>query len=219
MGYDGVIFDFDGVLLDSTMDSFRWANRVRKEEVECRGWNIDLNGFEQGIFQPHHSEKIAPILEEKGVSWHQLRLLEEAVADKKVEFVKEGEIQLYPDAERLLQKIDLPKAVVSNAYDNALDRTVKILGLDRYLDFWVAPSLSEIETCRSRMKPECVLIEYVIDELGLENPVMVGDQDVDILAAEKAGIDSIFIDRGYHEPGNAIYTVSSLEEIIEIVCK
>ncbi|MFB6292097.1 MAG: HAD family hydrolase [Candidatus Nanohaloarchaea archaeon] len=216
--YEAVIFDFDGVLLDSSVDSFQWANQARREEIERRGWDIELDGFEQGIFEPHHAEDIAPFLREKSISWHQLRLLEEAVAERKVELVEANEMVLFPSAEEVLRSIDIPKAVVSNAYDNALDHIIKLLGLDELLDFWTAPSLSEIESYRDRMKPEAHMLEYAMESMGVADAVMVGDQVEDILAAEKAGIDSVFIDRGYYDTvPEPDHRIEILEEILEIV--
>ncbi len=218
MGYEAVIFDFDGVLLDSGFDGYKWANRARREEAERRGWDVDLDGFEKGIFEPHHADDIAPVLQERGINWRQLRLLEEAVAERKVELVKEGRITLFPGAEEVLGSIDLPMAVVSNAYDNALDLIIRHLGLDEDFDFWTAPALAEIESYRERMKPEAFLVEYAMEELEVEDAVMVGDQVEDVLAAEKAGIDSVFIDRGYYDvPASADYRIESLRELPEIV--
>lgn len=217
MKYDGVIFDFDGVLIDSGFDSFEWAHQVRRKEVQKRDWDVDLTGFEQGIFQPHHSEDIKPLMDEKNTSWRQLRILEEAVAERKIEMVENNKMHLFQDTETVLKTLDLPKAVVSNAYHDALDRMVQHFGIHKHLEFWTAPKLSQIEKYRETMKPEPKLLEEAMEHIGAENPVMVGDQIGDVLAAHRAGIDSIYINRDGEKIEKADYEVKTLSEVKEII--
>jgi|APHM01.1.fsa_nt_gi Predicted phosphatases len=130
MKYDAVIFDFDGVLMDSGFDGFQWALEERRKTVEQNGWDVQLNKLEQGIFQPHHSEDIKERMEKEGVNWEQLRLMEKSVAERKVEMASNGDIELFRDVEEVLEKIDAPVAVVGNAYKNYLDLLLSELGIN-----------------------------------------------------------------------------------------
>ena len=217
MNYDGVIFDFDGVIVDSGFDSFEWAHQIRREKVRKNDWNLDLEGFEQGIFQPHHNEDIRKLMNKKNTSWRQLRLMEEAVAQRKIDMVENGKMHMFPETEKTLQELDLPKSVVSNAYHDALDRMIHHFGIHRQLEFWTAPKLSEIEKYRDTMKPNPALLEEAMEHMNAENPVMVGDQIEDILAASRAGIDSIHINRDGEKIEKADYEVKKLSEVKEIV--
>jgi phosphoglycolate phosphatase len=217
MKYDAVIFDFDGVLMDSGFDDFHWAFEERRRVVEENGWDVNLERLGQGIFQPDTGEKIAELLDEENVSWRQLREMEEAVAERKVEMASTGEIQVFDDAKTALEELDCPKAVVSNAYNDYLRNLLEALGIEDYIDFWIAPRLSEIKRYRERMKPEPELLEEAMDQLKTRNVVMIGDQMEDVLAARNAGIDSIYIDRSGDKESKADHSVKSLVEALNII--
>jgi phosphoglycolate phosphatase len=217
MKYDAVIFDFDGVLMDSGFDDFHWAFEERRKVVKENGWDVDLERLGQGIFQPDTGEKIAELLDEENVSWRQLREMEEAVAERKVEMASTGEIQVFDDAKTALEELDCPKAVVSNAYNDYLRNLLEALGIEDYIDFWIAPRLSEIKRYRERMKPEPELLEEAMDQLKTRNVVMIGDQMEDVLAARNAGIDSIYIDRSGDKESKADHSVKSLVEALNII--
>jgi HAD superfamily hydrolase (TIGR01549 family) len=215
--YDLLIFDFDGVLVDSGFDGFEWALKARQEVVQENGWNIDLDGFEQGIFEPHHSEDVEPFLTEKNISWKQLRLLEERVAERKIEMAENGGIKLFPDTKDVLNRIDAKKAVVTNAYGGHLDEMLEALGILGHFDHVTGPELSDIQNYRKRMKPGSEMLKEAMEELDMENAVMVGDQIEDILAARKAGIDSIHVNRDGEKIAKADYEVKELPEILDIL--
>ncbi|MFB6242031.1 MAG: HAD family hydrolase [Candidatus Nanosalina sp.] len=214
-GYDLVVFDFDG-LVDSGFDGFECALKARQEVVEENGWNIDLNGFEQGI-EPHHSEDLEPFLEEKDISWKQLQFLEERVAERKIEMARNGKIKLFPDTEKVLGEIKADKAVVTNAYGGHLREMLEALGISEHFRHVTGPRLSNIESYRERMKPEAAMLKDAREKFGAERAVMVGDQIEDILAARKAGMDSIHVNRDGEKIPRADYEVSELSQISEIV--
>lgn len=217
MAYDAVIFDFDGVLMDSGFDGFQWALEERRKVAETNGWDIELDRLEQGIFEPDHSEDLKEVMDQEKVSWTQLKKMEEAVAQRKVEMAASGEIKIFEDVEKILQALDCPMAVVSNAYMNYLKILLQELGIRDYIDYWKAPSLENIREYREKMKPEPEMIEEALAELGTENAVMVGDQFTDILAAQKAGIDSVYINRSGETEPQADYSIKNLDQLEEIV--
>lgn len=217
MRYEAVIFDFDGVLMNSGFDGFQWALDERQKVITEKGWNLKLDKLEQGIFQPDHSEDIAEVMSEENVSWQQLREMEEAVAERKVELASTGEIRIFEDAEEILKSLECPKAVVSNAYNDYLQKLLEELGIESYIDFWIAPRLADIRSYREIMKPEPEMIEEALENLGTRDAVMIGDQTTDILSARNAGIDSIYIDRSGDKEAKADHSVKNLTEALEII--
>lgn len=217
MKYDAVIFDFDGVLMDSGFDGFQWAFKARKNRAEENGWSINWDKLAQGIFEPDTGQEIKPLLERNSVSWNQLKQMEEAVADRKVEMAANNEIEIFQDSEEILKNLDVPVAIVSNAYNEYLGKLLEELGIKNYIDFWLAPNLSDIENYRKRMKPEPEMVEEVLENLGAEKAVMIGDQIEDVLAARNAGIDSIYINRDGDTESKADYSVENLTEALEII--
>ncbi len=217
MKYEAVIFDFDGVLMDSGFDGFQWAFEARKNRAEENGWTMSWEDLAQGIFEPDTGQGVRNLLERNSVSWNQLKQMEEAVADRKIKMAANNEIRLFQDSEEILQQLDVPVAVVSNAYNEYLGRLLEELGIRNYVDFWLAPSLKNIENYRKRMKPEPEMVEEAMEELGAEKAVMIGDQIEDVLAARNAGIDSIYIGRNGDKESKADYSVENLAEALEII--
>lgn len=217
MGYDTVIFDFDGVLVDSGIDGWEWALQARKKVIEENGWSFDLDGFEQTIFKPHHGERVKPYLDDRSISWKQLQELEKAVAEKKIEMAGNGGLKLFPPVEKVLEEIEVRKAVVTNAYGDFLGEMLQNLKISEEIDFWTGPKISDMENYREKMKPDPGLLEKAIEEIDGKNPVMVGDQIEDILAARRAGIDSIYINRDGEKIEKATYSIEDLSEVTEIV--
>ncbi len=217
MKYDAVIFDFDGVLMDSGFDGFQWALEERHKVIEENGWDLNLDKLERGIFQPDHSENIKEILNEENLSWRQLKQMEKAVAERKVEMASTGEIEIFEDAEEILNALDCPKAIVSNAYNDYLQKLLEELDIENYIDFWIAPRIEDIRNYREKMKPEPEMVEEALEQLEAQNAVMIGDQVSDILAARNAGIDSIYINRSGDTEAKADYSVKNLTEALQII--
>jgi HAD superfamily hydrolase (TIGR01549 family) len=217
MGYDAVIFDFDGVLMNSGFDGFQWALDERQKVVTNKGWNLELDKLEQGIFQPDHSKDITEVMSQEDVSWAQLKEMEKAVAERKVEMASTGEIEIFEDAEEILNALDCPKAIVSNAYNDYLQKLLEELDIENYIDFWIAPRIEDIRNYREKMKPEPEMVEEALEQLEAQNAVMIGDQVSDILAARNAGIDSIYINRSGDTEPRANHSVKSLTEALQII--
>lgn len=217
MEYDAVIFDFDGVLMYSGFDGFQWALEERHKVIEENGWDLNLDKLEQGIFQPDHSENIKEILNEENLSWQQLKQMEKAVAERKVEMASTGEIEIFEDAQEILNFLDCPKAIVSNAYNDYLQKLLEELDIEHYIDFWIAPRIEDIRNYHEKMKPEPEMVEEALEQLEAQNAVMIGDQVSDILAARNAGIDSIYINRSGDTEPRANHSVKSLTEALQII--
>ena len=217
MKYEAVIFDFDGVLMDSGFDGFQWALKERQKVISQHNWDLELEKLKQGIFQPDHSEDMREIMSQENVSWNQLRKMEKAVAERKVEMASTGEIKIFEDAEVILEELNCPKAVVSNAYRDYLEILLKELNIKSHMDYWTAPSLENIRNYRDRMKPEPEMVEEALKNLGTQNAIMIGDQTTDVLAARKAGIDSIYIDRSGDKESKANYSVTNLANALDII--
>lgn len=216
MSYEGVIFDFDGVLLNSGYDGFEWAAEVRKQKSNEMGCNYtDRQGF---IFGSGSLEEMKRMVEHSSMTWHEFVESERAVAEKKLEMVKRGDMELFPSARDVLEDIQVPKAVVSNAYGDILDRIIKHLSLDDYLEFWTAPRLEEIERYHSIAKPETDMLDRAMRNLGTRNVIMIGDTELDIRAANNAGIESILVN-SYGNPVDVepTYRVEDLEQILRII--
>ncbi|MFB6115026.1 MAG: HAD family hydrolase, partial [Candidatus Nanohalobium sp.] len=163
------------------------------------------------------AEKMKQFLEHHEIDMEDLKTWEKHVEEEKIRLVKKGQLGLYPGTQKLLESLDVPKALVSNAYAEATDELVKYLGLDEHFEFWKAPHLDDIEAYVESMKPNPDMLEEAMKVMDSEKALMVGDSDSDVKAAENAGIDSVYIDRSGRKSEKATFNVESLEEVGRIV--
>ena len=217
--YDGIIFDKDGVLLDSGINNFTWMDKVKSETAERLGHELTV----EDSYKLVHAETVGEVdelLQEKGMSWDDLREIEDNVQDKKKELIRYGIIQLFPQVKKILNSIEQEKALVSNAPQDVTHYTLEYFEIRKHFSKVNAPSLAKPKKYIEIKKPQPTMIEDVIDNLGFENPLMIGDTSADIKAAKKAGIDSVHVN-SYDtdmevEP---TYRVPRVENILEIVKK
>jgi HAD superfamily hydrolase (TIGR01549 family) len=213
MGYDGVIFDFDGVLIDSGNDGFEWAHRAREEKAREMGYDIDGSKY-QFVFMADTLKELKELVENGVLDWDEYRKAEMAVARRKARMVRNGEMRLFSASEAVLEQLEVPASIVSNAYGDAVDEIVRYLGLDSNLESWTAPRVEELERYPELMKPNTPMLEEAVEAMRASNPVMVGDSVVDVQAAKNLGIDSVLIDRyGFGDGAEPTHRISSLKEL------
>lgn len=215
--YDGIIFDKDGVLLDSSINDFFWIDKVRKSTAEDLGVDMSIEDSHR-IVHSKSSKEVEKVLESMDMSWNQLKKIEKQVQNAKMSLIEEGYIHLFPEARHTLKSIDLPKALVSNAPRETTDFTVDYFDLNPFFEEVKAPKIDSMKSYFDTKKPNPVMVKEVIREIGLENPVMVGDTSADIEVAENAGIDSILVER-YENAGSleGTHNVQTVDEVKKYV--
>lgn len=219
MGYEAVIFDFDGVLLDSGNDGFEWAAEARRQRARELGYDASL-GSKGFLFSSETLEEMKKKVEESPFTWTDYIKIEKAVAEKKVEMVRNGEMELFPAARKVLEEIDLPKAVVSNGFGDAVDEIVRETSIDKHLEFWTAPRLDEVERYHRIWKPETDMLDRAMKNLGTRDAIMVGDRGFDVKAARNAGISSILLnsyDEDIQIDVEPTYRVGELSQVLRVI--
>ncbi len=211
-----MIFDFDGVLLNSGEDGFKWAGKAREEKSRELGYDYSCTaGY---IFASSSFEEMKKKVEQSPMSWQEFMEVEKAAAQRKLELVKRGQMELFPSARDVLENIGVPKAVVSNAYGDIVDGIVRQFGIDEHLVYWTAPRLDDIKRYHSLAKPETDMLDRAMKEIGSRDVIMVGDKKFDVQAAKNAGIESILVNSyGEDIDADPTYRVESLEEVLRIV--
>jgi len=216
MRYDHVIFDNDGVLLDSTTKNLQWMEKFRIKEAEKRGVEMTQEQSTR-IFRASSPEEIRQVAKDTGLTVEQLREIETAKTHKKMEKIKKGEIKLFDSVKKVLKKIKQPKAMVSNAPQEATKFSLERYAIEKHFHTIRSPSLNDIEKYTEKKKPNPEMIEKVIKEKASENPIYIGDSGTDIEAAQKAGIDSIHVETSGSTERNPTYTVKNIEGILDII--
>lgn len=216
MSYDHVIFDNDGVLLDSTTENLQWMEKFRINQAEKMGGQMTPEQSEK-IFKATKAEEIRELAEETGLTVEKLRKIEVRKSQKKIRKIKRGEIGLFDSAEEILKKIQRPKSMVSNAPWKATQFSLKHCNLRKHFKTVRSPRLDSLENYIEKKKPSPQMIQKTIKEKASENPVYIGDSETDIIAAEKAGIDSIYINRSGKVSRDPTFSVEKLDEVLDIL--
>lgn len=213
MPYDAVVFDSDGVLVrPTTPETLRGA--IRRAFAE-HGVSDPPTETIDRLFGTT-PEDLRTICEAYGIAdvdaFWQARDEFSSAAQRAA--IRRGEKTLYDDVEAVLD-LPVPRAVVSNNQQATVSYLVDHAGIADRFDPVIgrAPTLDDL----ARRKPSPHNLERAFDALGVERPLYVGDSNVDLAAAEAAGVDSAFIRREHradyvleYEP---THEVSSLRDV------
>lgn len=214
--YDAVLFDMDGVLVEPTQrDTARRAIErafaefdvePREEDVEallnvsvdrveevCRRHELDVDGF-----------------------W---RVRERRIAEAQTRSFDDGGKQPYPDVDVVEELNGSSLAVVSNNQQPTVDHVVEGLGFRHRFEAVHArgPDVDDLR----RKKPSPHLLESALSDMEPEQALYVGDREKDVVAADRAGVDSALLRRGHNidlepetSPDHELEGLESLDELI-----
>lgn len=217
MGYDAVIFDMDGVILDSGLDNFEWMDEIRRKKASEMGYEYSKDDAVQ-IVQSTDMSQIEELMNRKGMSLKEIEEIEHRVQNAKISLIEHGAIRLFSETEKILQEIDRPVGLATNSPKKTAKFTLRYFGINGYFGAFEALELDGLENYIQNKKPHPYMLEKVIEELDAENPVMVGDTSADIKAAENAGIDSILVqsyaERKNLNPTHRIRNLGELRSIL-----
>lgn len=212
--YTDILFDLDGTLTDPKVGitkSVAYALRSFGIEVE------DLDSLCKFIGPPLR------------VSFREYYGFSEADCNKAIEKYREYfretgmfENQVYPGVEDLLKNLKQSGRRLFIATSKPTVFTVRILeyfDLLRYFDYVAG---SELDGSRDKKSD---VIRFALQQNGLtdlENVVMVGDREHDVIGAKENGIDAVGVlygygDRAELENAGATYTVETVGELYKLL--
>lgn len=191
--YDAVLFDMDGVLVEPTRpDTAREAieQTFREFDVEPRKGDVDalLNVSVERVEEVcrRHSLDVDDF-------W---RVRERRIAEAQTASFDDGGKQPYHDVGVVEELNGSTLAVVSNNQQPTVDHVVDGLG---YRDRFEAvhargPTVDDLR----RKKPSPYLLESALSDIDAEDALYVGDREKDVVAAERAGVDSALVRRSHN---------------------
>ena len=206
----GIIFDMDGVLINS--EPFHY--RVWKETLKERGVDLDYDiykdcigstmGFLMGILHKHY-----------GISFQDSSLVREMRKKKEELMKKEGYPPLIPYVKELLQKLarqGYRMAVASSSPQLYIEEVTRHWEIGQYFDKLVSGESVE------KPKPAPDVFLKAAGELGLrpEECMVVEDSENGCRAARNAGITCMAYynpDSGKQDLGSAYMVIEGYEEI------
>jgi len=190
-GYDAVVFDNDGVIVEPT-------DRADITEAVCEAFrdvshDPDPDAVERAVAAgagPHETVVTAGADGEVDTERFWRRREERASAVQKRVIRDDGK-PLYDDV-AVLDGLDARLGLVSNNQAETVAFIVDHYGLDVFeAVYGREPTVTGAE----RKKPDPYYLEQALAELDTRNALYVGDSEVDVEAARRAGVDSAFLRR------------------------
>ena len=190
MQYDAVLFDFDGVVVE-TPSSDRMYDALGRtyEELDCSGPAAEtLQELMRGDF-----ESIADRCRRLEIDTDAFctQAARELVRAQLAE-VERGLRSMYDDVSAV-RSIELPLGIVSDNHPTVVSRLLQRFRLRSLFEAVYGCPLTP-EGLRRR-KPDPTNIERAMDSLEADSALYVGDRAVDVRAADNAGIDSALVRR------------------------
>jgi phosphoglycolate phosphatase len=204
-GYDGLIFDLDGTLWDSS--------------AACaKGWNQALGGLGvkdrvitdrdiQGIMGLPHEEIFRKVFPE--ASKDQQSAIGDACYERELAVLKSDGGALFPGVGAGLKKLAVryPLFIVSNCMQDYLATFLGASGL--------AALFKDSECYGATGKPKGDNIASLVKRNRLESPAYIGDTAGDQIAAKRAGVPYFHVDYGFGEPQEACLRFRAFEDLTQ----
>lgn len=173
-----VIFDCDGVLLDSE----DIAGKVEIEALKGLGISAELDAYNRRFAGVTTVTALQTIANENGIyitdDW--IKEVEQKIVEALVQ-----EVKVIPYVQQTLQSIKLPKAVASNSHYDHLFRLLHTRNLDHYFEGHIF-SADMVE----RPKPYPDLYRYVAKHMGVSPSecLVIEDSPTGTQSAHEAGM-------------------------------
>jgi phosphoglycolate phosphatase len=182
MGYDLLVFDLDGTLVDSAADISAALNRtlarLGRERIPHERVLQAIGSGVRKLIERVTTPPIEPVME-AFLEHYAEHLLDETA--------------LYPGVEETLAKLKGRKIVLSNKPVAMSKVIVEGLGIAKHFEAVYGGDSFPVR----KPDPEC----WKLATAGASRPVMIGDSGTDVQTAKNAGATAIAVTYGYFKPG------------------
>ena len=203
---DGIIFDVDGTLWDSTESvAEAWTRAVREHSSLDITLDAETMGSVFGKTMTEIGEALFPTLSPD----ERMKLLNVCFAYEN-RHLKDHPGIAYPGVVETIAKLSAkyPLFIVSNCQTGYVEITMKCLGIESH----IKDHLCFGET----LVPKGETIRILMERNGLKAPVYVGDTQGDADACADAGIPFIFAEYGLGDVPDASARIRSFSDLKEI---
>lgn len=206
MQYDGIIFDLDGTLWDSSEEiKESWGNVLLAQPDVPQLPSRETLESVMGLGAEELTAKLFPYL----TPARRLEIFD-LCAVYECEYLTKHGAELYPNITEMLAKLSEahPLFIVSNCADGYIQSFLTAHDTAKYI--------RDFECIGRTGKPKAENIRLIVERNGLENPVYVGDTQWDCDAAESAGVPFIFAAYGFGHVENkpSIHTPMELLNLV-----
>lgn len=216
MKYGSVIFDLDGVILNS-MSSEEWKYRATREALNELGVEQELDrNVLDAVLGDQGYEECVRVCGNIGVdprkAWN---LVAEKTSQARMKQIQENGFGMVDGAENVLEELrqnQVKLGVISNAPDQAVEMVIDYFDLRNYFKFF--RGVQSFEDLKDR-KPHPNHLELAKFQLKRDPYLYVGDMESDVEAASNAEMDSVWVHpENYDEP---TYSVDSIDQLTQVL--
>ncbi len=209
MKTDGIIFDVDGTLWDSTdIVKDAWNSAFTESGYDDPGITADRL---KGLFGLPMADIIRDIF--PGGTEEEIAELTPVIYQKEDEYLQEHGGKLYPKIIETIGRLsgDFPIFIVSNCQEGYIELFMKKTGCGSFISDHLCPGDTGLLKADN--------IRKIIKDHNLTDPVYIGDTIMDKEACDSAGCPFIFARYGFGDVAEYTLAVDSPEELIGILEK
>ncbi|MFB6114742.1 MAG: HAD family hydrolase [Candidatus Nanohalobium sp.] len=221
MEFNSVVFDMDGVVLNSLVDNEEWKYNAVDEALDEEGVDPESLSKDKkdSLLGDQGYSECVKTAKEVGVN---PRKVWNTVAEKttlsREQQLEDRKFELYDGARDTIEALndkDIKMGIISNAPEMAVELTIEHFDLKRFFKFYAG--VRNFEDLQAR-KPHPNHLELAKAELKRDPFSYVGDHESDLVAAQRADMSSIWVKRTETDVDvTPDYTVTSAKEIRDIV--
>jgi HAD superfamily hydrolase (TIGR01549 family) len=217
--YDGLLLDHDGVLVtvgeearlrEAAAAALRDAGVAEPDPDAVDTLSIGVSEAELDAVSRAH-----------GLDPEQLwRHRDDRVREALLRETSAGRKAPYDDVGHL-REVDAPMGVVSNNQTRIVEAILDNYGLAGL--FGTVRARSPTPESLARKKPRPTYLEAAMADLGVEDPLYVGDSESDVEAGRRAGVDTAFLRRGHNADADLgvapTYEVEGLDDVAALLAE
>jgi len=192
MKKDKVVFDLDGVLLDSETN-LGWLDRALINALDELDIPVTRENVEK--LYPGGLQDFEKAVKEFSLPPDRVwKVRDKYYVNEKLEMMTSGKLRPYPDVKSLHKlKEEYSLGIISNSPAEVVDRFVRKYELESLFQAWVGRG-SELADL-AKIKPATPLFKKLKREMGGGKYLYVGDREVDEEFAENAGMSFLYLRR------------------------
>lgn len=216
--YNTIIFDMDGIIINS-MEDEEWKYNAVEEALDELNVENKNKQIYDALLGDMGYKKCLEVCNSFGIDAREAwELVATKTTEHRIKEIEEERIKLLPGFEEFrdfLNNFNVKKGVISNAPMNAVELTVRSFDLKSFFDFYLG--VRDFDDLQVR-KPHPNHLEIARAELKREPCIYIGDAESDIIAAQRAGMDSAWVKRSEIDSDvSANYEVESVNKLKELI--
>ena len=203
--FDGIIFDIDGTIWDSTgRVEMAWNKALCELGYDRRTDAAELKGL-FGLPMYDIFSSLVP-----GISADKIEEFDKLCSKYEFEYLEEEGGIVYEGVNETIEALakNHKIAIVSNCQSGYIELVMRKTGIGPFISVHYCPGDTGLLKADN--------IKLAAKDLGLKNPVYVGDIEKDEIASREAGVKFIHAAYGFGKAVSPDYTINRFSELLDI---